>query len=357
MRAMVAGSCLAALAGGVPGPAAGEIVPGDGMATHYDSVDGGNCSFTGPPGDHLDTALSEVEYGMADGCGAYLDVTGPDGTVRVKVTNRCPECQVGHLDLSKTAFARIAPLVTGQIDVSYSIVRNPPVGPLTLRVKQGSSKWWMQIQVDDHGNPLASVELQTASGWRSLPRSQDNYWTAENPGPGDGPFTLRITDVLGQSATVEGITLAIDVVQQTGARLYGAGSAPPPPPADPAPTTTAAPAPTTTAPPPTTTTAPTTTAPATTATTSPTDAGDDAALAAAPTASSSSGGGSPTELLLAGGAAVLAAAGTAVVAARRRSSALAPALAPPTTDDTAVAWTGANDDVVGQPWPTPPTGP
>ncbi|HEY8547427.1 MAG TPA: expansin EXLX1 family cellulose-binding protein, partial [Acidimicrobiales bacterium] len=210
MRAIVVAAGLVALPAA---PGGAEIVPGEGMATHYDSVDGGNCSFPGPPADHLDVALSEVEYGMADGCGAYLDVTGPNGTVRVKVTNRCPECQVGHLDLSRTAFARIAPLSAGQVDVSYSIVRNPPVDPLTMRVKQGSSRWWLQIQVDNHGNPLAGVELQTSSGWRSLPRSQDNFWTAENPGPGDGPFTFRITDVHGQSATVSGIELAIGVVQ------------------------------------------------------------------------------------------------------------------------------------------------
>jgi expansin (peptidoglycan-binding protein) len=320
-----------------PGPTTGaaEIVPGDGIATNYDSVDGGNCSFTGPPGDRLDTALSEVEYGTADGCGAYLDVTGPNGTVRVKVTNRCPECPVGHLDLSRTAFARIAPLEAGRVDVSYTIVRNPPVEPLTLRVKQGSSRWWMQVQVDHHGNPLARVELQTPDGWRSLPRSQDNFWTAEDPGPGDGPFTLRITDVLGQSATVEGVDLAVDVVQSTGARLYGAGDAPPGPPPTDAPPPTAPPTTTTT---PATTT--TTAAPTTTTTSSVAMAGDGAGddpshREAEPAAArSSSGGGGSTELLLAGGAAVLAAAGAAVVAARRRqpSGAIEPSMSQPASN-------------------------
>jgi expansin len=160
------------------------------MATYYDSVDGGNCSLPAAPADHLDVALSEVEYGMADACGGYLDVTGPSGSARVLITNRCPECQVGHIDLSKTAFARIGPMAAGQVDVSYSLVRNPPLDrPMSMRVKTGSSRWWMQIQPLDHGNPIASFELQTDSGWRSLVHSQDNFWTAENPGPGDGPYT------------------------------------------------------------------------------------------------------------------------------------------------------------------------
>ncbi len=202
-----------------------EVVPGSGMATHYDSVDGGNCSLPAAPADHLDVALSHVEYGTADACGGYLDVTGPGGTVRVLITNQCPECPVGHIDLSKTAFARLAPLEVGQIPVSYSLVRNPPLSqPIAVRVKTGSSRWWLQIQALDHGNPLAGFELSTADGWRSLVHTGDNFWMAENPGPGDGPFSVRITDIYGQTATADGIELAPDVVQRTGARLYGPGA-------------------------------------------------------------------------------------------------------------------------------------
>ncbi len=229
-----------------------DVVPGSGMATHYDSTGGGSCSYPGPSPDHLDVALSHVEYGTADACGGYLDVAGPNGTVRVVITNQCPECAVGHLDLSRTAFARIAPLETGQVGVSYSLVRNPPVTePISIRVKNGSSRWWMQIQAIDHGNPIATFELQTADGWRSLVHTDDNFWMAENPGPGDGPFTVRITDIHGQSVTIDGIALAPDQVQRTEARLYDSGGPPPPaaPPTTPVPATV-----TTTAPPATTTT-------------------------------------------------------------------------------------------------------
>ena len=36
----------------------------------------------------MDVALSHVEYGTADACGGYLDVDGPDGSVRVLITNQ-----------------------------------------------------------------------------------------------------------------------------------------------------------------------------------------------------------------------------------------------------------------------------
>ena len=241
-------------------PAGAEVVPGDGIATFYESNDGGNCMGTGPPADRLDVALSHVEYGTADACGGYLDVTGPRGSVRVLITNQCPECPVGHIDLSSTAFARIADPVAGRVPVSYALVRDPPLAqPIAIRVKEGSSRWWMQVQALDHGNPLAAFELQTAGGWRSLVRTEHNYWTAENPGPGDGPFTVRITDIYGHAVTIDGIALAPEQVQRTGARLYGEGggngSAAPPPvpptgPAAPPPATTVATAPPTSAAPP-----------------------------------------------------------------------------------------------------------
>ena len=285
-------------------------MPGSGKATHYDSVDGGNCSLPAAPADHMDVALSHVEYGTADACGGYLDVTGAGGTIRVLITNQCPECPVGHIDLSKTAFARLAPLEVGETPVTYSLVRNPPLAqPIAVRVKTGSSRWWLQIQALDHGNPIASFDLLTADGWRSLVHTGDNFWMAENPGPGDGPFSVRITDIYGQTATADGIELAPDVVQRTGARLYGPGggdvSAPAPAaPAPPPETTTTAPLPPPTKPPAVPTTA--VAAPA-------------SELAVAPARSrGGSGGGSGPALALAAGA--IAFAATSVVLGRRRGA-------------------------------------
>jgi expansin len=288
-----------------------EVVPGSGQATHYDSMDGGNCSLPAAPPDHMDVALSHVEYGTADACGGYLDVTGPGGTIRVLVTNQCPECPVGHIDLSRTAFAQLAPLEVGQIPVSYSLVRDPPLAqPIALRVKTGSSRWWLQIQALDHGNPIARFELLTADGWRGLVHTDDNFWMADNPGPGDGPFSVRITDIYGQTATADRIELAPDVVQRTGARHYGpgAGGAPSPGPAAPAPPPETA----TTAPPP-----PPTKPPDVATTVAPEARGE---LAVAPARSrGASGRGSGPAAALVAGAVAFAATSAALVRRHRRS--------------------------------------
>ena len=193
-------------------------------ATHYVLQGLPNCSYPDAPSDGLYVALPPSEYASAAACGGYLQVSGPDGSVRVKVVDQCPDCASGHIDLSEAAFARLAPLSAGLISVTYTSVTDPPLpGPVSLEVKQGSSQYWLALLADNTGNPLASVQVQTSSGWLSLARATYNYWIAQS-GSGPGPFTVRLTDTQGHQATVSGITLSPGAVQQTGTWMYGGGS-------------------------------------------------------------------------------------------------------------------------------------
>jgi expansin (peptidoglycan-binding protein) len=197
-----------------------------GKATFYDSAgEGGNCSYVSAPEDRLYVALGPSEYSAGAACGGYLDVTGPKGRVRVLVMDKCPECEPGHLDLSKEAFAKIADPVDGVVPISYKAVTNPAVpGPLGFRIKEGASRYWFAVLVVDHGNPLRSVEVRSGSTWRATERAEYNYWLYES-GLGPGPYTIRITDVYGQRATASGIELAPGRVQRTDARLSGGTAA------------------------------------------------------------------------------------------------------------------------------------
>jgi expansin len=197
-----------------------------GKATFYGPASpGGNCSYPQPPDDKLTAAAGPAWYAAAAGCGGYVDVTGAKGTVRVKIDNKCPECGVGHFDLSNEAFAKIDDPVKGIVPITYEAVRNPVLSTtLSFRVKEGSSQWWFALLVDGAGNPLKKVEVSTdGSSWTALRLTDYNYWLAPS-GAGKGPFTVRVTDIHGQSAEVSGIQLAPTKVQKTSTRLYGSGS-------------------------------------------------------------------------------------------------------------------------------------
>jgi expansin (peptidoglycan-binding protein) len=218
-----------ACAAAVPVLAAGAQVTG--TATHYLLPPaGGNCSYPAPPADGLFVALSPAEYDGAAACGSYLEVTGPGGSVRAEVIDQCPPCQAGHIDLSEKAFAKLAPLAAGLIHVTYQVIADPAVpGPVSLRVKEGSSAYWLALLPINTGNPVASVEVRSAShGWQELVRADYNYWIAAS-GMGAGPFTVRITDTLGHHATLTGIGLDPGAVQTTGLDMYGTTNSAPAP--------------------------------------------------------------------------------------------------------------------------------
>ena len=217
-----------------------------GTATHYVLQGLPNCSYPSPPADGLFVALPPDAYDSAAACGGYLEVHGPDGSVRVEVIDQCPDCGDGHIDLSEAAFSAIAPLSAGLVDVTYQPLANPSLpGPVSLLVKQGSSQYWLALLAANTGNPLASVQVQSASSgsWSSLVRASYNYWVAQS-GAGPGPFTVKLTDTQGNVATVHGIALSPGVVQSTGTWMYGASTTAAPPPApEPASTAPSTPAP------------------------------------------------------------------------------------------------------------------
>lgn len=193
-----------------------------GKATFYDLAGtSGNCSFE-TPADDLYVALGPDQYAAGASCGAYLDVTGPKGTVRVKVFDSCPECDTGHLDLSRTAFKKIGSEVAGIIPITYKLVKNPSVpGPITVRIKEGASQYWFAARIDNHANLLSSVQVSSSGGsFKSAHREDYNYWLIDS-GAGSGPYKVKITDVYGTTTTVSGISMKPGVIQKTSTSVSG----------------------------------------------------------------------------------------------------------------------------------------
>ncbi|MBE1487474.1 expansin EXLX1 family cellulose-binding protein [Plantactinospora soyae] len=212
----------AACAAGLAAPPAGPKVY-KGKASHYDGGNsGGNCSLPGPPANRLYAALGSAQYSGSAACGSFLDVTGPKGTVRVMVLDRCAGCTGGKIDLSKQAFAKIADLSKGITSITYRAVVNPPSpGPLTFRMKSGTSQYWFAVQVGNHGNPVKSVAAKRAgSSWRAAKRGSDNYWVIDG-GMGPGPYSIRVVDVYGNEAVATGITMSPRRIQRSKVPMYG----------------------------------------------------------------------------------------------------------------------------------------
>lgn len=179
----------------------------DGVATFYDADGSGNCSFDrslqpAESGDLDVVALADPEYARSAACGACLRVTGPKGVVTVRVVDSCPTCAEGGvtMDLSASAFAKIAEPSKGRIDVRWQAVSCDTSGNVAYHFKDGSSRYWTAIQVKNHKVPIAKLEYRRGDAHVTMKRESYNYFVEER-GVGEQPkgLVVRVTATDGQS--------------------------------------------------------------------------------------------------------------------------------------------------------------
>ncbi|MGW2045019.1 expansin EXLX1 family cellulose-binding protein [Streptomyces sp. NPDC001858] len=201
---------------------AGRIRPGtayQGVATSYDVGDGdGACSY-GPTSDVMTAAMNTADYETSKACGAYVSVRAAGGaSVTVRITNECPApCEAGQIDLSRQAFAKLAPLSAGRIPITWSLLSPATSDKISIRYKTGSTQYWCGIQAIGHRNPLARLEVRSGGAWIRLARTEYNYFLSESGAGCGGP--IRLTDVYGEQLTVNGIAVRAEAVQATGVQF------------------------------------------------------------------------------------------------------------------------------------------
>lgn len=177
-----------------------------GIATYYAATGDGACMFGPSPHDLMVAAMNAEEYDQAAWCGAYVRVTGAKGQITVRIVDLCPECQAGHLDLSREAFALIDELHLGRVPIQWQLVSPAISGPIQYHFKDGSNQWWTAVQIRNHRNPIAKLEYRLGNGqWAEVPRTSYNYFVQTNPGMGVGPYTFRVTDRYGNVLSDSGI--------------------------------------------------------------------------------------------------------------------------------------------------------
>jgi expansin (peptidoglycan-binding protein) len=179
-------------------PLSSELTSG--IATFYDYSGSKEvaCSFDVGADTNI-TAMNDAEYAKSASCGSCLAVSGPKGSVTVRIVDRCPGCEKNHIDLSAEAFAKIAEPKAGRVPITYQLVSCSVPGNMSYRIKEGSSKFWTALQVRDHKVPIAKVEYKKKGVYTDMGRVDYNYFI-DQKGVGDQPsgIAIRITATDGQ---------------------------------------------------------------------------------------------------------------------------------------------------------------
>jgi expansin (peptidoglycan-binding protein) len=168
-----------------------------GIATYYAATGAGACGFDATPNALNVAAMNIAQWQGSAVCGECVSVTGPKGKVTVRIVDQCPDCESGHLDLSKEAFSQIADVSLGRVNIDWQVVACDVSGPVAYLYKDGSSQYWTAIQVRNHKLPIASLEYEAPSGWAKVDRADYNYFVQAS-GMGTGSIHVRITAIDGQ---------------------------------------------------------------------------------------------------------------------------------------------------------------
>ena len=172
-----------------------------GQATYYEATGEGACGFDASPDNLMVAAINELDYHNSLPCGTYIQVSGPDGEIIVRIVDYCPTCDSGDIDLSEEAFALIAEPVLGIVPITWSYVEPDITDSIRYHFHEASHEWWTALQVRNHKHPVSTVEmLNSSNSWVSLERTNYNYFIAPTA-MGRGPFTIRTTDYFDQSVT------------------------------------------------------------------------------------------------------------------------------------------------------------
>ncbi|KAH6896654.1 RlpA-like double-psi beta-barrel-protein domain-containing protein-containing protein [Thelonectria olida] len=179
-----------------------------GQSTFYGgNLSGGNCMFTTYtlPSNMYGTAYSGAVWNNAAKCGACIEVTGPSGTIKAMIVDQCPECAEGHLDLFPDAFTAVGG-TDGIVSTSYKFVECGISSPLILHNKEGTSQYWFSIQVVNHNEPVASLEVSTDGGssWVETERKDYNFFE-NTSGFGVSSVSVRVTSTTGKTVTVSNV--------------------------------------------------------------------------------------------------------------------------------------------------------
>jgi expansin (peptidoglycan-binding protein) len=185
-----------------------QVHTGDG--TYYTTADGtGNCSFDPSPNDLMIGAMNHTDYSASAVCGSCVELTGPKGTIKIRIVDQCPECLPGDIDLAPQAFDLMAEHALGRVTINWHYIACQPSGPVIYHFKDGSNPYWTAVQLRNHRYAIKSFAYKTKDGsFKDAVRQDYNYFL-DDQGMGPGPYDFRVTDIYDHVIEDMGIILKV----------------------------------------------------------------------------------------------------------------------------------------------------
>lgn len=174
-----------------------ETFTGDG--TYYGYTDQGHCSIYEPQPAMYDgmipVAINKEQYSDSWVCGACVEGRGTGGgsghnpipAFKGFISDECPECKWGDLDLSQSG--------DGRWDIEWNFVLCPGGSP-TFEF-QGSNPWYWKVQPQGTSSPVDELFVNNKMARKTI----DNFFEVTEGGPFYGKQEVRVKTITGQEYT------------------------------------------------------------------------------------------------------------------------------------------------------------
>ncbi|KAF0699673.1 Aste57867_9773 [Aphanomyces stellatus] len=194
--------------------AASAVVPSlatfSGVASTYGGPLGvdamsGNCGLMAslPSATKYHVALNDPQYNTGLHCGQCVQVRCTDRRcqstkpVVAQVTDRCPECSHGDLDMTWPLFQDVTGFTTDKYAIAWAFVDCPVVpGGIQVCAKSGSSPFWLYVQP---ANTVAGVKTMAINGGRADPFPSNYYFMATRLGVALSQTKVEMTSWAGET--------------------------------------------------------------------------------------------------------------------------------------------------------------
>jgi len=170
------------------------------------------CGYVAAEVPRFFAAVDSKVFNGSAACGACVLIETPAATVEARIVDIGPAPSPANptaVAVSRAAIRVLAPdgstFVTQGVDWHFTPCTLSTPG-MTFKIQKGSNASYAGVLIENHRYRLAKVEYKIRTTYYELTRSTYNYWIAPQ-GMGTGPFTLRMTDELGQTVEQAGIPL------------------------------------------------------------------------------------------------------------------------------------------------------
>jgi expansin (peptidoglycan-binding protein) len=147
-------------------------------------------------------AMNSRQYNNSLSCGTCVNIKYKNRNINAIVTDICPECKFGDLDLFTETYNEVIQEEPGRKQINWEFITCPDIiskDSIQLRIDE-INYYWLSIQPENFKCQISSLFIYQNNNWIEMKRDDSTmmglYFIYYNKV--EVPFKLKITNIFGE---------------------------------------------------------------------------------------------------------------------------------------------------------------